>query len=143
MSLETGRYIIHNGDKVVSRKRAEDRSLNPKRIFLLDPSAEETTWIIEKVDDGKYFLNNRGAPTTHIDDHVFAILIHQEDATKWNIEAVPQHGEGKFIITTGDGKGWIAPGNANEQIIYRTLKVGRSEPPTYPLNEIFQITRLD
>ncbi|KAJ3798342.1 serine protease inhibitor [Lentinula aff. detonsa] len=142
MSLETGRYLIHHGDKVVSRRFAEDRSLNPKRIDLLEPSDREVTWIIEKSGDG-YLLSNRGAPTAHIKDNVFALLIEQEQATKWTIEAVSQHGKDGYIIKTSDGKGWVAPENVNEQIIYRTLIVGPSHPPTFPGNQIFQIIKLE
>ncbi|KAJ4473845.1 serine protease inhibitor [Lentinula aciculospora] len=142
MSLETGRYLIHHGDKVVSRRFAEDRSLRPKRIDLLDPSDREITWIIEKSGD-EYILNNRGAPTAHIEDNVFALLIHQESATKWIIEAVPRHGKNAYIIKTSDGKGWVAPDKVGEQIIYRPLIVGPSEPPTFPLNQVFQIIKLE
>ncbi|KAJ3996768.1 hypothetical protein F5050DRAFT_1757164 [Lentinula boryana] len=96
MSLETGRYLIHHGDKVVSRSFIEDRSFNPKRIDLLEPSDREITWIIEKTDDG-YILHNRGAPTAHIDNNVFALLIEQGLATKWTIEAVSQHGKDGYM----------------------------------------------
>ncbi|KAJ3862160.1 MAG: serine protease inhibitor, partial [Lentinula lateritia] len=143
MSLDTGRYLIHNGNNIVSRNLAEDRSLNPKRIVLLEPNDKiEFTWIIEKSGD-EYILNNRGAPTTHIEDHVFALLIHQEQATKWTIEAVPRHGKNAYIIKGSDGKGWVAPEKVGEQIIYRTLIVGPSEPPTFPLNQVFQIIKLE
>lgn len=42
MSLETGRYIIKNGDKIVGRALAEDLSLNPKRIILVSSDNEST-----------------------------------------------------------------------------------------------------
>ncbi|KAJ3818595.1 serine protease inhibitor [Lentinula raphanica] len=142
MSLETGHYLIHNGGKFVSRSFTEDRTLSPKNVDLLEPSDRESTWIIEKTDDG-YILNNRGAPTTHIDDHIFALLINQGSATKWNIEAVPQHGEGKYIITS-EGKGWVAPDNVNEQIGYSALVVeGSSDKPTYQKKAVFEIIKLE
>ncbi|KAJ4473844.1 serine protease inhibitor [Lentinula aciculospora] len=143
MSLETGRYLIHHGDKVVSRRLIEDRSNNPKGIFLLNPDEKlELTWIIEK-SGNEYILSNRNAPTGPIKDHVFAHLINQELAVKWTIEAVPQHGKNAYIIKTSDGKGWVAPDKVDEQIIYKTLIVGPSEPPTFPLNEVFQIIKLE
>ncbi|GAW08181.1 serine protease inhibitor [Lentinula edodes] len=143
MSLETGRYLIHNGNNIVSRNLAEDRSLKPKRIVLLEPTDKiELTWIIEKSGDG-YILNNRGAPTAPIEDNVFALLVHQEGAAKWTIEAVPRHGKNAYFIKGSDGKGWVAPDKVGEQIIYRTLIVGPSEPPAIPLNQIFQIIQLE
>ncbi|KAJ4479548.1 serine protease inhibitor [Lentinula edodes] len=143
MALETGLYTIKNGEKLVGRALAEDLSLLPKRIILTE-SERTSIWAIEKSDkENEYLLISFGSPTTHIENHVFALLINQEQATKWIVKAVPQHGENAYVISTSEGKGWVAPKELNEQIEYRVLIVGQSLPPRYPLNEVFQITKAE
>ncbi|KAJ3862159.1 serine protease inhibitor [Lentinula novae-zelandiae] len=146
MSLETGRYIIKNGDKIVGRALAEDLSLNPKRIILAS-SDNESTWIIEKTDsvkDQSYLFISFGSPTTHIEHNVFALLVNQEAATKWVVIPVSQHGKDAFLITTADrNEGWVAPKEIGEQIQYRPLIVAPSEPPQFPSSEVFHITKVE
>ncbi|KAJ3851780.1 serine protease inhibitor [Lentinula lateritia] len=154
MSLETGRYIIKNGDKIVGRALAEDLSLNPKRIILASNDNESTVrlwnnpclWIIEKtnsVKDQSYLFISFGSPTTHIEHNVFALLVNQEAATKWIVIPVSQHGKDAYLITTADRNGgWVAPKEIGEQIQYRPLIVAPSEPPQYPTSEVFHITKV-
>ncbi|KAJ3805052.1 serine protease inhibitor [Lentinula aff. lateritia] len=145
MSLETGRYIIKNGDKIVGRALAEDLSLNPKRIILAS-NDNESTWIIEKtnsVKDQSYLFISFGSPTTHIEHNVFALLVNQEAATKWIVIPVSQHDKDAYLITTADRNGgWVAPKEIGEQIQYRPLIVAPSEPPQYPTSEVFHITKV-
>ncbi|EEB87837.1 hypothetical protein MPER_14650, partial [Moniliophthora perniciosa FA553] len=82
------------------------------------------------------------APTANLDNLVFALLIEQERAEKWRIEAIPQHGKNRFIIQAeNQADGWVAPQEAEQQIMCRPLIIFPSEPPQYPPNEIFEITR--
>ncbi|THU82753.1 serine protease inhibitor [Dendrothele bispora CBS 962.96] len=142
MSLESGIYTIRNRDNNVGRSLTEDRSLGPKRILLLpqDVKPEEIKWEIEKLDHNSYTLKIRDAPTANIDNLVFALLINKGEAEKWRIEAVPQHGENRYIITTQDKKdGWVAPDAPDEQIICKPLTATKSQPPQYLPTEFYEI----
>ncbi|THU89591.1 hypothetical protein K435DRAFT_677610, partial [Dendrothele bispora CBS 962.96] len=80
------------------------------------------------------------APTANIDNLVFALLINEDEAEEWRIEAVPQHGENRYIITTQDQQnGWVAPDTLEEQINCKPLVVMQSLPPQYPPTEVFEI----
>ncbi|KAK7448420.1 hypothetical protein VKT23_013683 [Stygiomarasmius scandens] len=139
MSLPSGTYIIRNGDKNVGRRLAEDKSLLPKQVVLL-PDGQDSTWEIENIGNDGYLLKNRNSPTANINDQVAALLIDQESAEKWHLEAVPQHGENRYIITTQDqSKGWVAPEESNEQIKCQPLISTRSFPPLYLPTEVFEI----
>ncbi|KAJ3790416.1 serine protease inhibitor [Lentinula aff. detonsa] len=143
MSLETGRYTIKNGDNVVGRALAEDLSLLPKRIILA-PSDRDSTWIIEKSkhNENEYLLISNGSPTTHIEDHIFALLVHQSQATKWTIKAVPKYGEDAYnIFATDSAKGWIAPKEIGDQILYHGLiSTGLGQQPS---TQVFQIVKVE
>ncbi|KAJ4473842.1 serine protease inhibitor [Lentinula aciculospora] len=144
MSLTTGRYLIKNEDNVVGRALAEDLSLQPKRIILLPPDDKTSTPASLNLHDNEYIIISNGSPTAHIENHIFALLIDRGAATKWLVQAVPQHGENAFIITTAARQyGWSAPGEANEQIGYSRLVVGRSLPPRYSPHQVFQITKAE
>jgi len=54
-------------------------------------------WQIEKISTDTYFLKNQNSPTGNVDNKVAALLIMQEDAVKWRIEAIPQHGENRYM----------------------------------------------
>ncbi|KAK7047233.1 hypothetical protein VNI00_006899 [Paramarasmius palmivorus] len=144
MSLESGLYIIRNIDKAVGRKQAEDRSLLPKRVVVLPPSVEDPKWEIQKEDSNRYILKVQGAPTANIDRLVFALLQDEESAEKWRIEAVPQHGENRYIITTQDqNEGWVAPEETDDQVKCQPLVATKSLPPQYLPTEVFEIVRAE
>ncbi|KAF8826019.1 serine protease inhibitor [Lentinula edodes] len=145
MSLSAGLYIIRNGDNIVGRRFAEDRSLLPKKI-VLSPSGSNSTWVFEKCGNGsnEYIIKSNGSPTAHIEDNVFAILMDVGEITNWIVEPVPQHSENSYIITTPDRtSGWVAPTEIDEQIACKPLIVMRTFPPRYPPNEVFQIIKVE
>ncbi|KAJ4476139.1 hypothetical protein C8R41DRAFT_846549 [Lentinula lateritia] len=98
MSLSTGLYIIQNGDNIVGRQFAEDRSLLPKKI-VLSPNGSNSTWVFEKSGDGvnEYIIKSNGSPTAHIENDVFAILMDVGGIMNWIVEPVPQHGENSYM----------------------------------------------
>ncbi|KAJ3861654.1 serine protease inhibitor [Lentinula novae-zelandiae] len=98
MSLSTGLYIIQNGDNIIDRRFAEDRSLLPKTI-VLSPTGSNSTWVFEKSDNGsnEYIIKSYGSPTAHIENNVFAILMNVSGITNWIVEPVPQHGENSYM----------------------------------------------
>ncbi|KAK7448421.1 hypothetical protein VKT23_013684 [Stygiomarasmius scandens] len=141
MPLESGTYTIRSCEFNIGRPLAEDRSLLPKRIVVL-PEEQTSVWEIEKISTDTYFLKNQNSPTGNIDNKVAALLIMQEDAVKWRIEAIPQHGHNRYIIITEDrSKGWVASDEPFEQVKCQPLIVGPSVPPFYPQTEIFEIVR--
>ncbi|ESK88374.1 hypothetical protein Moror_14760 [Moniliophthora roreri MCA 2997] len=140
MSLESGPYTIRNGGRAIGRAQREDRSLRPKGVFVLPPDVEPPVFDIEKLDSGNYTIKAKGAPTTQINNLVFALLIEEERAEKWQIVHIPQHGRHKYIIQANDQvNGWVAPEDPEQQILSRPLIIFPSEPPQYPPNEIFEI----
>ncbi|KAF8645996.1 hypothetical protein AX16_007422 [Volvariella volvacea WC 439] len=143
MSLETGRYIIQNGDRGVGRNSTEDRSLLPKRVIVLPPGVRDPDWVIEKVGSDSYIIKARGAPTANVENLVFALLIEEGKAEKWKIEAVPQHGPNRYIIQTHNcNEGWVAPEEPYEQIKCQPLIATKSLPPQYLPTEVFEIVRV-
>ncbi|KAJ3836903.1 hypothetical protein F5878DRAFT_623948 [Lentinula raphanica] len=92
MSLELGRYIIHNGDNTVGRRSAEDLSLLPKQIVSTPRDWQETNRVFEKIgnQENGYTIKSFGSPTAHIDGLVVALLIDYVPATQWIVEQIPQ-----------------------------------------------------
>ncbi|KAJ3851784.1 serine protease inhibitor [Lentinula lateritia] len=151
MALETGRYIIKNGENIVGRALAEDLSLRPKRVILTDHDSTVVIhflqWAVEKLGnnlDTFYTLISNGSPTAHIEHNVYALVIDRELATKWYMRPIPQNGETAYIVTGTDREGgWVAPGKVGEQIEYKPLIVAPSEPPRYPTNQVFHFTKVE
>ncbi|KAF5332376.1 hypothetical protein D9757_015514 [Collybiopsis confluens] len=81
---------------------------------------------------------------------VFAILQPNPDEkpTEWNLlkhipPGAPHTAQYLIISADDEAKGWVSsePGTPSEetQIQFRVLIVGKSDPPTYPLNQLFEI----
>ncbi|KAI0768857.1 hypothetical protein BC629DRAFT_1292440 [Irpex lacteus] len=143
MTIAEGEYYIHSaaGDFQVGRLHREDRSLLPKRVVSLPPGDKpDRPWIVIKDGDKNLFtLKANGAPTAAIDHKLFAILLDTPEPTKWKLIRAERHGEDAYIVTTEDGRaGWVLPSSEPyDQIAVRPLIVGPSNPPTYPLNQVF------
>ncbi|KAJ3713035.1 serine protease inhibitor [Lentinula guzmanii] len=119
MSLETGRYIIISRDYAVGRHVPEDRSLLPKGIFLTPKDWESNQWVFEKAGNqpNEYTITSNSSPIAHIDGVVVAVLTDLFSATKWIVEAVPQHGDNAYIITTPEhDQGWFSPEEVGQQV---------------------------
>ncbi|KAJ3745630.1 serine protease inhibitor [Lentinula detonsa] len=145
MSLETGRYIITSGDYAVGRRSSEDRSLLPKGIFLTSKDWE-SSWVFEKSGNqqDEYTIKSNGSPIAHIDGVVVAVLTDLFSATKWIVEAVPQHGDNAYIITTPEhDQGWVSSEEVGQQISVKPLIAAPSFPPHYLPNEVFQIIKVE
>ena len=114
MTLQPGKYLIKSKSQgtYIGRHVDEDRSLLPKRVLLLPPDfapAPEviglsidtlnvaeipfSQWEVIMLDEGIYILKARSNHVTHFDNLVFAVLLPEPPATKWRIEAQPQHGQ--------------------------------------------------
>lgn len=157
MSFQAGKYIIKSKSTVaglfIGRCVSEDDSLLPKKILLLpldDPAPEVFQhhvehaassllksfffqWEIILVDHGSYVLKTGGNHVANYDEHVYAILSPGTPATKWKIEAQPQHGDDIFTyveslpdndrrpellhsISEASGSGWVCPEEILEQV---------------------------
>ncbi|KAI0070849.1 hypothetical protein K474DRAFT_1712957 [Panus rudis PR-1116 ss-1] len=151
MTLEDGIYIIQNqreGKPSVGRDEREDKSLLPKKVITLPEGVLAPRWEVKKVDENKYRLSVRGAPTGILDDFVFAFLTDapSEKAENWHIQEQPQHGVNIYTAEHRD-VGWVVPmsGEAYQQVAVEPLKhePGRIIPPRYYPNEIFEFIRID
>ncbi|KAF5366264.1 hypothetical protein D9758_005808 [Tetrapyrgos nigripes] len=139
--LQSGTYVVRNGDFEVGRNLREDRTLLPKPV-VLGPDVQGTTLEIEQIgsEGNNYLIKARGAPTANINNLVSALLTNEETAEEWRIEAVPQHGENRYIITTQDQEeGWVAPDEPGAQINCKPLISTKSFPPMYLPTEVFEI----
>ncbi|KAF6753586.1 proteinase inhibitor [Ephemerocybe angulata] len=150
-ALTTGQYLIVSlANKLpVGRALREDRSLNPKKIITLPRDEESPRWVIEKDwQEGAYKISIRGGTAIELNGLLFAGLIPDLPNNTWKIESQPQHGKSTYTISLagdGYGKGWVVPGNVDEegtQLAVRPLIVQPSYPPRYPPFELFEITRL-
>ncbi|KAM5542125.1 hypothetical protein V8D89_004208 [Ganoderma adspersum] len=152
MSLEGGNYYITSvdGGFPIGRKTAEDRSLRPKGIYKL-PQGTESMWTVERLDNGNYKLQNRGAIVGGALGHLFAFLIPEEAAaatTEWTFKRDELNKDpNAFIILEANGHdGWVAPDSNFDfapHILLRPLIAGLSEPPTYPPNQVFIFKKVD
>jgi hypothetical protein len=79
------------------------------------------------------------SPLGVIDERLFALLSDHEQAERWVITPVPQHGENAVIIQTYDGiAGMLLPHQElRTQVAVRPLIAGLSYPPTYPPDEVW------
>ncbi|KDR67304.1 hypothetical protein GALMADRAFT_283623 [Galerina marginata CBS 339.88] len=149
MALQNGSYTITSkaGAFPVGRNKAEDRSLNPKKVVLLPQGIESPEWIVEALADGTYILKIGGRPTANIDELLFAVLLDEPEPTKWKVNPQFHQGENTYTITPvgSDNDGWQVPADAEvgTQIAIQPLKFGRSFPPTYTPEELFVITKVD
>ncbi|KAF9445184.1 hypothetical protein P691DRAFT_777752 [Macrolepiota fuliginosa MF-IS2] len=103
----SGPYEIANcnGD-IIGRLLTETHDLAPKPVCAgtTDP---HPIWDIRRLENGRYILSNRGAPTANIDDWLFALLQHQEKRTEWEILVVSE--ELFHIRDSATGKVWTVP----------------------------------
>ncbi|KAG9027931.1 hypothetical protein FRB95_007060 [Tulasnella sp. JGI-2019a] len=97
--METGIYMIRNGDNFVGRYPIEDRSLNPKRVVVMPPNMQPlpNPWMVEANSDGTYNLMTGGSPgCAAIDQKLYAALIEEMvDSKSWTITPA---GEGNFVV---------------------------------------------
>lgn len=103
MSLESGHFTIFNEGSIASRSRNEDHSLNPKSIFC-PAEADPDEWEFKKLDNGRFILNCRGAPTGVEDDKVVA-YVNKEDQKKveeWTI--IRREPEGLYMYVGPSSK---------------------------------------
>ena len=78
-----------------------------------------------------------------LDGQLVAFLVPPIRAEEWIITPVPQHGEDAVIVQRADGTGLVLPGaDTGTPVAVRPLIAGRSEPPTYPDNEVWIMTPL-
>jgi hypothetical protein len=83
-------------------------------------------------------------PLAVIDQRLFALLDHQDQAEQWVITPVPQHGDDAVIIETHDhAAGMVLPNpQPGTQVTVQPLIAGRSYPPTFPPHEVWIATPL-
>ncbi|KAF9522981.1 hypothetical protein CPB83DRAFT_863648 [Crepidotus variabilis] len=140
--LPNGRYIIRSvgARKFVGRSPREDYSLLPKRVILLPDGVQAPFFEFQSTDRGTKILAG-GNSTAEIDRNLFAVLLPEPPAEDWKIQAIPQSGKNRYIITKSNGyEGWIVGDDSPEaQIAIRPLIIGPSEPPFYPPNEVWEI----
>jgi hypothetical protein len=93
---------------------------------------------------GTFTLYAGQTPLGVLDDKLFAFLVPPIRAHEWTITPVPQHGEDAVIIQTVDlAEGLLLPSDdPGTQVAVRPLIAGRSEPPTYPPDEVWVVTPL-
>ncbi|KAK6534870.1 hypothetical protein TWF281_006169 [Arthrobotrys megalospora] len=148
MSSPIASGLYHIRSKVdaqsIGRHAQEDKSLNPKRIVLLDSSEAEgpnAIWEVQQKDGGGYILKCRGAVSAAKDFHLWAILHDSDEGTIWRITK-QQRGGYTIEDTKGLGaiSGWVIPTfdtHQEDQIAVRPLIVLPTYPPTYPDAELF------
>ncbi|KAF9523926.1 hypothetical protein CPB83DRAFT_862140 [Crepidotus variabilis] len=140
--LPDGRYIIQSvsAKKFIGRSPREDLSLNPKRVMLL-PEGIRAPFFEVKSSGSGYKILAGGNPTAEFDRSLWAILLDRPPAEEWKIQAIPQSGPNRYIITKPNGfEGWVLPLDDPEtQIAVRPLIIGPSEPPFYPPNQLWEI----
>ncbi|KAF3230091.1 hypothetical protein TWF191_000332 [Orbilia oligospora] len=94
MSLPSAAYFIlgsyGNYQYSIGRAPAEDKSLNPKQVYLLRPSAVGMTpWVLLRTPRG-YVFKIKDAPIGIVDDAVVAILNpNLTHYVVWDLEPVP------------------------------------------------------
>ena len=93
---------------------------------------------------GTFTLYIGQTPLGVLDNKLFAFLVPPIRAHEWTITPVPQHGEDAVIIQTADlAEGLLLPADdPGTQVAVRPLIAGRSEPPTYPPDEVWVVTPL-
>jgi len=84
------------------------------------------------------------APLGVVDDRLFALLVDHDRAEQWVVTPVPRYGKNAVIIETHDrSAGMVLPDEQpGTQVAVRPLIVGRSEPPSYPPDEVWIATPL-
>ncbi|KAK6515138.1 hypothetical protein TWF506_007483 [Arthrobotrys conoides] len=115
MSLPTASYFIlgsyGNYQYSIGRGPVEDKSLNPKQVYLLRPSAVGMTpWVLIRTPRG-YVFQIKEAPTGISDDSVVAILNQNVNHyVEWSLEAVPGE-QDRFRIRGPNGQYWTVDDN--------------------------------
>ncbi|EGX44915.1 hypothetical protein TWF173_004647 [Orbilia oligospora] len=110
MSLPSASYFIIGSygsyQYSVGRAPAEDKSLNPKQVYLLRPSAVGMTpWVLIRTPHG-YVLKIKEAPTGIVNDAVVAILnLNLTRYVEWGLEPVPGE-QDHFRIRGPNGQYW-------------------------------------
>ncbi|KAM5542253.1 hypothetical protein V8D89_004126 [Ganoderma adspersum] len=154
MALESGRYYIFSkiddAAAPVGRNFIEDKSLLPKAVYKLPKGVEPPVWDVERLPNGHYKLQSRGAAVGAVDRLLFAFLIEAETLVatlEWSIQRDERDGDGNcYIVTRPDGEGWVITDMDSEdvaQIAVRPLIVGPSFPPFYPPNEVFVFKKVE
>ncbi|KAI1785404.1 serine protease inhibitor [Ganoderma leucocontextum] len=145
MALESGRYYIFSkvDDTPVGRNYIEDKSLLPKGIYKLPQGIPPPEWDVEKLPNGNYKFQNRGALVGALDRNLFAFLIDAEGlfpTTEWTVQRDERDaGRDSYVITkAGDGDGWVATETDAQDVAQ-----GPSEPPFFPPNEVFVFRKVD
>lgn len=86
MSLSSGCFTILNfEDSNTTRNRREDKSNGPKGVFSPADSNEPGDWDIEKLDNGRYILRCRRAPTGVKNHLLYAFLDEHNKPEEWVI----------------------------------------------------------
>lgn len=104
MSLNSGRFSIFNQGSLASRNRYKDHSLNPKGIFCPADGGKPGEWEFEKLENGRYILKCRGAPTGVEGDRVVAFLNNEDQVVEWNI--IRQEPQGLYLYVGSFSK-WL------------------------------------
>jgi hypothetical protein len=115
-NLPTDQYYIRNEEQFAGRKLAEDKSLNPKRVYcptgspdidLVSPLccnaasySNPLQWELERLYNGHYKICARGAPTKEIDNLLFALVIDRAEPDEWVITRRHQWPEGPRPVYT-------------------------------------------
>ncbi|KAF3187027.1 hypothetical protein TWF788_002607 [Orbilia oligospora] len=149
--LQSGTYIITSvsTNLKVSRTLGEDKSLLPKKVFVLPAKEQASTWEVTRNRDGTYTLKNKGSPVVEIEDKLFAQLTGPPLETRWKVSSVYWHGADQWIIETPSGSdGWLlkddpaADKDGLKQVDVGPLIANLSLPPQYPAYERFRFTRV-
>ncbi|KAF8586585.1 serine protease inhibitor [Ramaria rubella] len=141
--LPTDQYYIRNDDNFAGRSLHEVHSLQPKPI-LSPTNNHDSLWILEALPNGRYKLKAGGAPTGVMDGFLYAFLIKEERAEEWVITK-REHPGHRAIENAAKDAGWIALKEGDHKyplIAVRPLKEGRSNPPFFPPNELWNIQPL-
>ena len=121
-TLRDGHYTITSANSyyIVGRRPHEDKSLNPKGIFTLDPgvgtehgrrvstradisfngslTVHHMQWTIKHVDGNKYKLQAGGAPVGSKDGKLWAFLTEHDDVNEWVVEDISHQGEHQYML---------------------------------------------
>ncbi|ESK88375.1 hypothetical protein Moror_14761 [Moniliophthora roreri MCA 2997] len=140
MSLKPGLYYIQNRRRYIGSSGEEPP--NAQRVIVLPDGVRAPRWLVEKLDDDRYIIKVEEPDGSHasaatVDDKIF---VRVEKSEAWHIIPDERGGKDSYVIASADEryKGWVAPEEPEDQILYRLLIVGPSFPPFYPPNETFQ-----
>lgn len=105
MSLSSGRFtILGFGGSNTTRNHREDRSNGPKGVFSPADTNEPGDWEVEKLDNGRYILRCRKAPTGVKNNLLYAFLDEHNKPEEWVITRRQPTGLYSYVGSPPDSK---------------------------------------